>query len=144
MEPQDNCYKKEIAMKQRAFFASCNIIGVFILTMVMAAGAMWMDCSLEASVVYAEDVEDEDDFDYVEIYDEDDEEIPDTSTPEPAVSQPAPAPSVPVTTNPPHIKDSTPKTADFAVGNEFLLSGALLLLGVALLLISRRGKGQKD
>ena len=131
-------------MKQRAFFASCNIIGVFILTMVMAAGAMWMDCSLEASVVYAEDVEDEDDFDYVEIYDEDDEEIPDTSTPEPAVSQPAPAPSVPVTTNPPHIKDSTPKTADFAVGNEFLLSGALLILGVALLLISRRGKGQKD
>ena len=124
-------------------------IGMLLMIIVMAAGVMLIDTAPAVAVVYAEDVEDEEDYDYTEIYDDDDEEVPDTGTTEPAEAQPAAAqpalaPSVPVTTNPPHIKDSTPRTADFAVSNEFLLSGALLLLGVALLLISRRGKGQRN
>ncbi len=95
--------------------------------------------------VYATDDEDDEDYDYLEIYDNTEEEAAETSestetTTETPAETPSPAPSAAETTARPHVLDSTPKTADFEFSPQLALSLGVFFLGLSIFFLAQRKK----
>lgn len=96
--------------------------------------------------------EDDDDYDYLEIYDNTEEDTSaasantDTSGESGETSPieaadpltPAPAPAQSQTTAKPHVLDSTPKTADFEFTPQLALSLGVFFLGLSIFFLAQR------
>ena len=89
--------------------------------------------------VYATDDEDDEDYDYLEIYDNTEEEAAETSeSTETPAETPSPAPSTAETSARPHVLDSTPKTADFEFSPQLALSLGVFFLGLSIFFLAQR------
>ena len=86
--------------------------------------------------------EDAEDYDYLEIYDntEDEEATTETSSATDTTATEPPAPSTTGTSDKPHILDSTPKTADFNFSPQFALSLGIFFLGLSIFFLAQRKK----